>query len=69
MLKLCKEIESVKLSVLQAYIFTYLFVVVPSLFMKEDDDPFFFGKWVIGFRNGREAGGFFARHPFFLFDS
>ena len=41
MLKLGREIESVKMPVLQAYIFTYLFVVIASLYMKEDDDPLF----------------------------
>ena len=41
MLKLGREIESVKMSVLQVYIFTYLFVSITSLFMKKDDDPLF----------------------------
>ena len=41
MLKLGREIESVKMSVLQAYIFTYLYVVIASLYIKEDDDPLF----------------------------
>ena len=41
MLKLGREIESVKMSVLQAYIFTYLFVSIASLFMKKDDNPHF----------------------------
>ena len=30
---------------------------------------FFYGKWVIGFRNGREEGASFAHQPFFLLDS
>ena len=29
----------------------------------------FYGKWVIGFRNGREEGASFVRQPFFLLDS
>ena len=41
MLKLDKEINSVKMSVLQAYIFTYLSIAIPFLFMKEKDHPLF----------------------------
>ena len=41
MLKLDREIESVKMSVLQAYIFSYLSVAIASLYMKEDNDPLF----------------------------
>ena len=41
MLKLNREIESVKKSVLQAYIFTYLSVAIHSLSMKKEDDPLF----------------------------
>ena len=41
MLKLDKEIENVKMSVLQAYIFTYIYVAIASLYMKEVDDPLF----------------------------
>ena len=41
MLKLDREIESIEMSVLQAYIVTYLFVSIASLFMKEDDDPLY----------------------------
>ena len=41
MLKLDKEIESVKMLVLQTYICTYLSVAIASLYMKEDDDPLF----------------------------
>ena len=41
MLKLGREIESVKMSVLQAYIFTYLSLSITPLFMKKDDDPLF----------------------------
>ena len=41
MLKLDREIESVKMSVLQAYIFPYLSVAITSLYIKEDDDPLF----------------------------
>ena len=40
-LKLVREIESVKMSVLQAYIFPYLLLSLPPLFMKNDDDPLF----------------------------
>ena len=31
-------------------------MVIPSLFMKEEDDPLFM-EMVIGFRNGRGGGG------------
>ena len=41
MLKLGREIENVKMSVLQTYIFTYIHVAIASLYMKEDDDPLF----------------------------
>ena len=41
MLKLGREIESIKMSVLQTYNFTYLYVVIASLYMKKDDDPLF----------------------------
>ena len=44
MLKLVKEIESVKMSVLQAYIFFYIyhfFLALPPLFMKKADDLLF----------------------------
>ena len=41
MLKLDREINNVKKSILQAYIFTYIYVVIPSLFIKEEDDPLF----------------------------
>ena len=41
MLKLDKEIESVKCQSCSRVFFTHLYVVIPSLFMKEDDDPFF----------------------------
>ena len=41
MLKLGREIESVKMLVLQVYIFAYLFLSIASLFMKKDDDPLF----------------------------
>ena len=36
-----REIESIKMSVLQACIFSYLFLSIASLFMKKDDDPLF----------------------------
>ena len=41
MLKLDKEIESVNISLAVVYFFTYLSVVIPSLFMKKKDDPLF----------------------------
>ena len=41
MLKLGREIQGVKMSILQVYFFTYVSVVVAFLFMKEDDDPLF----------------------------
>ena len=41
MLKLGREVESVKMSVLQAYIFPYLYVAIASLYTKEVDDPLF----------------------------
>ena len=41
MLKLDRAIESVKISVLQAYIVKYLSASIASLFMKEDDDLIF----------------------------
>ena len=39
MLKLDKEIKSVK--VFQLCMFTYIYVSIPSLFMKEEEDPLF----------------------------
>ena len=69
MLKLEREMESRKMSVLHAYIFTYLSLSIAFLFMKKDDDPLFFGKWVIGFRNGREACALLMCQPFFLSDN
>ena len=39
--KLGREIESIKMSVLQACYFSYLFLSIASLFMKKDDDPLF----------------------------
>ena len=41
MLKLDREIESVNVSLLVVYFFTYLYVSIPSLFMKDEDDPLF----------------------------
>ena len=42
MLKLVRKIESVKMSILQAYIFfSYLFVSITSLIYEEGDDPLF----------------------------
>ena len=41
MLKLERGIKSLKMSILQAYIFTYLSLSIASLFMKKDDDPRF----------------------------
>ena len=69
MLKLGGEIESIKMSVLQACIFSYLSLSIASLFMKKNDDKLFFGKWVIGFQNGREADASLTRQPFFLLDN
>ena len=57
------------MSVSQSCIFHLPSVSIPSLFIKEEDDPFFYGKWVIGFPNGREEGVSFAHQPFFLLDS
>ena len=39
MLKLDREIKSVK--VFQLCMFTYIYVAIPSLFMKEEDDPLY----------------------------
>ena len=41
MLKLDREIESIKCQSCSSVFFTYLYVAIPSLFMKEEDDPFF----------------------------
>ena len=42
MLKLDREIESVKMSVLHAYLFFFhLSITIASLYLKEDDDPLF----------------------------
>ena len=55
--------------VFHSCIFPYLYVDIPSLFMKEEDNPFFFWKVGAWFPNGREEGALFARQPFFLLDS
>ena len=55
-LKLGREIESIKMLVLQVYNFTYLSVVIASLYMKEDDDPFFLwkvGDWFSKWKGGK----------------
>ena len=41
MLKLDREIESVNVSLSVVYFFTYPFVAIPSLFMKEEEEPLF----------------------------
>ena len=74
MLKLDKEMESIqkKCQSCNCLFFTYLFLSVTSLSMKKDHPPFskgrstFYGKWVIGFQNGREASVSPALQPFFL---
>ena len=69
MLKLDREIESVKCQSCSSVFFTYLSVVIPSSFMKEEDDPTFYGKWVIGFRNGKEEGASLATQLFLLLNN
>ena len=41
MLKSGRETESIKMSVLQACIFSYLSLSIASIYMKKDDDPLF----------------------------
>ena len=41
MIKLDRDIESVKCQSCSSVFFTYLSVAIPSLFMIEDDDPIF----------------------------
>ena len=67
MLKLDREIESVNVNF--SVVHFHISFCCHSLFMKEEDDPFFYGKSVIGFQNGREEGALFACQPFFLLDS
>ena len=66
MRKLVKEIGSVLPVNSPAYIFTYLFLNVTSLFYEEGSSSTFYGKWVIGSRNGREAGASSMLQSFFL---
>ena len=39
MLKVGREMESIKMSILHACIFSYIFLSIASLFMKKDDNP------------------------------
>ena len=72
MLKLVKEIGSVLLVNSPAYIFTYHPLALLPLLFKKDHPPLsmgsspFYGKWVIGSRNGREVDTSPALQPFFL---
>ena len=67
--KLDREIESVNVFFFLAEDFHLSFCCPSSFFLKDEDDPLFFGKWVIGFRNGREEGALFSHQPFFLLDN
>ena len=74
MLKLDKEMESKKNVSLAALYFshTFLLAFLPFFFMKKDNPPLsmgrstFYGKWAIGFQNGREASASPALQSFFL---
>ena len=70
MLKLVREIESIQnVNLAGVYFHISFLLALPPLFMKKNDDPLLYGKWVIGFRNGREAGASLVRQLFFLLDN
>ena len=52
MLNIVGEIESVKnVGLVGRYFHISFLLALLPLFMKKDDDPFFYGKWVICFQN------------------
>ena len=66
MLKLVQEIGSVLPVNSPAYIFTHLLLSITSLLYEEGSSSTFYGKWVIGSQNGKEAGASPTLQPFFL---